>query len=171
MYCTQCLFAAWTNSHSVVGRGCRGDKEDHRHLTKRPVNQRNWRARSKEQQTRVFALHHFQSVLLFTMTTMLLVCILVGLVQAQIPPRVQRSLLSLDLGFTPVDYNGNHPYERRRKAQGEQPPIIAMEYPDRVSYGSLRIKFVADPMKGSATYDPLFEDTLQEVSLQYIKQC
>jgi hypothetical protein len=101
-------------------------------------------------------------VLLFTMKTLLLIGVLVVLAQAQIPPRVQDHLLSLDLGFTPVDYNGNHPFERRRKLEDSDADMIEIEYLDGDSYESLRIKFITDPIQDSATIEDL-----QEVSLQY----
>jgi hypothetical protein len=105
------------------------------------------------------------------MKTLLLIDTLVCLAQAQIPPRVEDHLLSMDLGYAPVYYNGNHPFERRRKLVNEDYNTTEMEYLDSGSYESLRIKFVTDPIKGSATYNPLFKDTLHEVSLQYIRQC
>jgi hypothetical protein len=129
------------------------------------------RMRSKRQ-TQISALHHFQFRMLFKMKILLLINILVCLAQSQIPPRLQDHLLSMDLGFTPVDYNGNHPFERRRKLENEDYDTIELEYLDSGSYyESLRIKFMTDPIKGSATYNSLFEDTLQEVSLQYNRQC
>jgi hypothetical protein len=97
------------------------------------------------------------------MKTLLLIGILFSLVQAQIPPRLQKHLLSSDLGFTPVDYGGNHPFERHRKLQDGEPDQIELVL-DTTADESLRIKFITDPIKGSASYSPLFEDTLQEVS-------
>ena len=97
------------------------------------------------------------------MKTLLLISILVGLVQAQTPPRLQKHLLSSDLGFTPVNYGGNHPFERHWKLAGGEPYQLGVEYLDRTADESLRIKFITDPIKGSASYSPLFEDTLQEV--------
>ena len=97
------------------------------------------------------------------MKTLLLIGILVSLVQAQTPPRLQKHLLSSDLGFTPVDYGGNHPFERHWKLAGGDPYQLGAEYLDRTADESLRIKFIKDPIKGSALYSPLFEDTLQEV--------
>jgi hypothetical protein len=96
----------------------------------------------------------------------LLISILVGLVQAQTPPRLQKHLRSSDLGFTPVNYGGNHPFERHWKLAGGDPYQLGVEYLDRTANESLRIKFITDPInKGSASYSPLFEDTLvQEVS-------
>jgi hypothetical protein len=126
--------------------------------------------RSKEQ-PQIFVMRRFQFRTLIKMKTLLLIDILVCLAQAQMPPRVQDHLLSMDLGFTPVDYNGNHPFERRRKLENEDYTTIEMEYLDSDSYESLRIKFITDLIKGSETYNPLFEDTLQSVSLQCIKQC
>jgi hypothetical protein len=101
------------------------------------------------------------------MKTLLLISILVGLVQAQTPPRLQKHLLFLDLGFTPVNYGGNHPFEHHWKLAGGDPYQLGVEYLDRrTANESLRIKFITDPInKGSASYSPLFEDTLvQEVS-------
>ena len=98
------------------------------------------------------------------MKTLLLIGILVGLVQAQTPPRLQKHLLSSDLGFTPVDYGNNHPFDRHRKLEDGEPYQLGVEYLDRTADESLQIKFITDPIKGSALYSPLFEDTLQEVS-------
>ena len=97
------------------------------------------------------------------MKTLLLIGILVGLVQAQAPPPLQKRLLSSDLGFTPVDYGGNHPFERHRKLEDEAPNQIDLSF-DTAAYESLRIKFITDPIKGSASYTTLLEDPLQQVS-------
>jgi hypothetical protein len=72
------------------------------------------------------------------------------------------SKTDLALGFTPVDYGGNH--ERCWKLAGGDPYQLGVEYLDRAADESLRIKFITDPIKGSASYSPLFEDTLQKVS-------
>jgi hypothetical protein len=66
-----------------------------------------------------------------TTKTLLLISILVGLVQAQTPPRLQKHLLSLDLGFMPVNYGGNHPFEHHWKLAGGDPYQLGVEYLDR----------------------------------------
>ena len=96
------------------------------------------------------------------MKTLFLIGIVVGLVQAQAPPRLQKRLLSSDLGFTPVDYGGNHPFERHRKLEDVELDQIGLTF-NTTAYESLRIKFITDPIKGSASYTSLFEDTLQKV--------
>jgi hypothetical protein len=79
---------------------------------------------------------------------MLLICILVGLAQAQIPPRVQHRLLSLDLGFTSVDYNGKHLFGRRRKLEDGELDPIEVGHLDGDSYEILHLKFITDPKIG-----------------------
>jgi hypothetical protein len=79
--------------------------------------------------------------------------ILVGLAQAQIPPRVQHRLLSFDLGFTPVDYNGKHLLEHRRKLEDGELDPIEMGYLDGDSYEILRLKFITDPKIDGSKHD------------------
>jgi hypothetical protein len=89
---------------------------------------------------------------------MLLIGILVGLAQAQIPPSVQHRFLSFDLGFTPVDYHGKHLFERRRKLEdGELDPIeVGLAHLDRDScYEILRLKFITDPKIEGSKHDVL----------------
>jgi len=78
-------------------------------------------------------------------------------------PRVQ-SILSSDLKQAHVDYE-SHPFDRRRKLDEDfDPNQEPLDYQNRDTYESLRIKYIMDPIQSKPTYyESGFDQVLPEI--------